>query len=139
VKSVRMGPFDLMSDGLHLASAAENPIEVVLGTDGGSVSGTVSKSQVQQEIFPNVVVALVPELPALRRRAEFYQSANTDAKGGFQFQNIPPGDYKLFVWEFAPDLAWQNAEFIRGYESSGKAIRVNESSKQSVTLTATPR
>jgi hypothetical protein len=139
VKSVRMGPFDVMSDGLHLAAAPENPIEVILGTDGGSVSGTVIKSQGQPEMFPNVVVALVPELPALRRRAEFYQSANTDAKGGFQFQNIPPGDYKLFVWEFAPDQAWQNAEFIRAYESSGKAIRVNESSKQSVTLTATSR
>jgi len=139
VKSIRLGPFDVMSDGLHLAGAPENPLEVLLATDGGTVNGTVLKTQGQQESFTNAVVALVPELPSLRRRAEFYQSANTDAKGAFKFQNIPPGDYKLFVWEFAPDMAWQNAEFIRAYESSGKPIRVNENSKQDVTLTAIPR
>jgi len=139
VKSIRLGPFDVMSDGLHLAGAPENPMEILLATDGGTVNGTVLKTQGQQETFTNAVVALVPELPALRRRAEFYQSTNTDAKGAFQFQNIPPGDYKLFVWEFAPDMAWQNAEFIRVYDSSGKTIRVSENSKQDVTLTAIPR
>jgi len=137
VKSVRMGGVDVMSDGLHLAAAPENPLEIIIGTNGGSVGGNVTEGQ--REPMANVTVALVPELPALRRRPEFYQTATTDFKGSFQFQSIPPGEYKLFVWEFAQPDSWQNQEFIRAYESFGKSIRVDERSRQDVTMTAIPK
>jgi hypothetical protein len=137
VKSIRIGAFDVMSDGLRLAGAPESPMEVVLATDGGTVNGTVTVGQ--QELFPNAVVALVPELPELRKRPEYYQSMNSDYRGAFQFKNIPPGDYKVFAWEFAPDMAWQNADFIRAYESYGKSIRVEERRQQNVSVTPIPK
>jgi hypothetical protein len=137
VKSIRMGPFDVMSDGLHLAAAPDNPLEVVIGTDGGTINGLVTQGQ--RDPHANAVVALVPDLPALRRRPEYYQTAASDFKGSFQFQNIAPGDYKVFVWEFAAPDSWQNAAFIQAYESFGKPIHVETHSKQDVTMTAIPK
>ena len=134
IKSIRLGSFDVMTDGLHLAASAENPLEVVMGTDGGTITGLVVVDQ--REPQPNAVVALVPDLPAQRRRPEYYQTANTDFKGNFQFQNIPPGNYKVFAWEFAQPDSWQNTDFIRAYEEFGKPIRVDERSKQNITMSA---
>jgi len=112
-------------------------MEVVMGTDGGTVTGLVVVGQ--RDPQPNAVVALVPDLPAQRRRPEYYQTANTDFKGNFQFQNIPPGNYKVFAWEFAQPDSWQNTDFIRAYEEFGKPIRVDERSKQNITMSAIPK
>jgi hypothetical protein len=38
--------------------------------------------------------------------------------------SIAPGDYKVFAWEYVPNDAWTNAEFMRPYESLGTGVRV---------------
>jgi hypothetical protein len=44
--------------------------------------------------------------------------------------DVPPGNYKLFAWDWAESDAWQNANFITAYESLGKSILVSASSGQ---------
>ncbi|MNC94822.1 hypothetical protein D3C83_117790 [compost metagenome] len=58
----------------------------------------------------------------------------TGSDGKFRFQEIPPGDYKLFSWEDIEIGAWQDVEYIRPYESRGRAVRVSENSKEDVRL-----
>jgi hypothetical protein len=113
---------------MHIAGAVQNPIQIVIGTDGGSISGSVLASV--SGTMPNAVVALVPDAFDLRNRSDLYRSATTDAKGNFRLTAVVPGNYKLFAWEWAEPDAWQNPEFIRPIENTGKSITMTASDKQ---------
>jgi hypothetical protein len=136
VKSIRMGNVDIMSGGLQVNGPPDGPIEVVIGTDGGEVTGSVSNERL--EPMANVIVALLPDSPLLRKRFGLYRSGTTDFAGKFRLQNIPPGTYKVFSWEYADPDAWQDAQFLQVYESFGKTLTVREGSTQETQLKVTP-
>jgi hypothetical protein len=136
VKSIRMGNVDLMSGGLQVNAPPDNPIEVVLGTDGGEITGTAINDRL--EPLTNVIVALVPESPLLRRRFDLYRNAMTDYAGKFSLRNVPPGTYKVFSWEYVESDAWQDAQFLQPYETSGKLLTVREGSTQETQVKVTP-
>ncbi len=121
VKSIRMGAIDVLNAGLHLTSEPNDSVEIVIGTDGSTLSGTALNNLRQP--MSNVVVAVVPDLQQLRSRVDLYRSTTTDANGNFEV-SIAPGDYKVFAWEYVPNDAWTNAEFMRPYESLGTGVRV---------------
>jgi len=131
-----MGNVDILSGGLQLSGPPDSPIEVVLGIDGGEVTGTVVNDRL--EMMTNVVVALVPESPLLRRRYDLYRSATSDYAGKFRLQNIPPGTYKLFSWDYVENDAWQDAQFLQPYETAGKIITVREGSSQQTQAKVSP-
>jgi ABC-type sugar transport system ATPase subunit len=83
-------------------------------------------------------IALVPESPLLRRRFDLYRNATTDDAGKFRLKNIPPGTYKLFSWEYVESDAWQEAEFLQPYETTGKLLTVREGSTQETQVKVTP-
>jgi hypothetical protein len=128
VKQIRMGTENLLENGFHVAGPVGNPIEIVIGSDGGLVGGSVRDDK--SAPFANATVALIPETPNLRRRLDLYRSVTTDSEGDFQLMAIPPGNYKLFAWDFAPTDSWQHSEFIRSYENAGQSIRVSPGAKQ---------
>jgi protocatechuate 3,4-dioxygenase beta subunit len=127
VKSIRMGGEDILRSGLHVPSS-ENQIQIVIGADGGSISGSVIDET--SHAVPNAIVALVPDVLDLRKRPDLYRNTVTDSAGTFALDAILPGSYKLFAWEWAPTDSWQNADFIRGFEESGKAVQVEPFRKQ---------
>jgi hypothetical protein len=86
----------------------------------------------------NAVVALVPDSPLLRRRFDLYRSGTTDHAGKFWLQTITPGTYKLFSWDYADTDAWQDAQFLQAYETSGRTITIREGSTQDVQLRMIP-
>jgi hypothetical protein len=136
VKSIRMGNVDIMAGGLQVNGPPDNPIEVLIGTDGGELTGTVVNDRL--EAMTNVIVALLPDSPLLRKRFDLYRSGTTDFAGKFRLQNIPPGTYKVFSWEYADTDAWQDAQFLQVYESFGKTLTVREGSTQETQLKVTP-
>jgi hypothetical protein len=136
VKSIRMGNVDIMSGGLQISGAADNPIDVVIGTDGGEVTGTANNDRL--EGMANVVVALIPESPLLRRRYDLYRNATTDIEGKFRLPNVPPGTYKLFSWDYVDANSWQDAQFLQPYETVGKNLTVREGSTQEAQVKVTP-
>jgi len=128
VKSIRMGNEDILRSGLHITKPVDANVQIVIGTDGGTLQGSVIDSS--QRPFTNATVALVPEDLALRGRPDLYRSTTSDSSGNFAMKAIPPGSYKLFAWEWAPQDSWQNPDFIRNYEGQGKLIRIAPSEKQ---------
>jgi hypothetical protein len=128
VKSIRFGGEDVLRTGIHITRAVDNPLQIVIGVDGGTIGGSVVDERFAP--FANATVALVPELTDLRRRPDLYRNTVTDAAGNFQLTTVPPGNYKLFAWDWAESDSWQNANFIASYESLGKTILVSASSKQ---------
>ena len=128
VKSIRLGNEDVLRSGLHITKSVDTTVQIVIGTDGGTIQGSVLDGSLRP--FTNATVALVPEGVALRGQSELYRSTTSDSSGNFELKAIPPGAYKLFAWEWAPPGSWQNADFIRNYEGQGKLIRIAPSEKQ---------
>ena len=137
MKSIRLGNDNLLDNGFHATGPVQNSMDIVLASDGGSIMGLVTD---EKSLFlANATVALIPESSDLRRRLDLYRSTTTDDQGNFRISTIPPGNYKLFAWDFAPTDAWQSSDFIRDYESSGQRVQVSAESRQSgIKLTGIP-
>ena len=58
--------------------------------------------------------------------------------GPFRMQGLTPGGYSLFAWEDIENGAWQDPDFIRAYEGSGRTIQISEGSTQDYQLTVIP-
>jgi hypothetical protein len=135
IKSIRMGNADVLDAGLHIDGPPQNSLEIVIGAQGGRVSGTVVGDR--QDPRPNRTVVLVPDV-RLRYRSDLYKTATTDSSGRFRLQGITPGDYVLFAWDNVETGAWQDPDFVRGYENRGKPIHVGEETDDNAQLTVIP-
>lgn len=133
VKSIRLGSVDVLNTGLHLERPPAAPLDIVLGTNPGTIDGTVVNETLQ--VSGDVSVALLPDV---RRRTDLYKSTTTDPSGRFRFEGVPPGDYKLFAWVEVESDAWYDSDFMSTYENRGKPVRVAEGSKQEVQVTVIP-
>jgi hypothetical protein len=136
VKSIRMGNTDVLSDGLHVNGQPESALEIVIASGGAELSGVVSGSALK--VAPNSVVVLVPDALALRKRSDLYRSTMTDHEGRFKLQNVLPGTYKLFAWEFVPADAWLDPSFVQLYESFGKSVSLRDAEKQETATAVIP-
>jgi hypothetical protein len=136
VKSIRMGNTDILNDGLRITGQPDAPVEIVIGSGGAELSGVVTGSGMK--VATNAVVVLAPEALGLRRRPDLYRSATTDHEGRFKLQNVLPGTYKLFAWEFAPTDAWLDPAFMQLYEAFGKSVSFRDGDKQETTATVIP-
>ena len=68
-------------------------LEIVLGSDGAQLEGSVTDKDHDQPIAgAQVRLKLDPETPYNRSRSH---SANTDQNGHFTFDSLPPGKYRL--------------------------------------------
>jgi hypothetical protein len=128
VKAIRVGATDILSAGSVIPPGRElEPLEIVIGAGAGAVGGRVADNRSRP--VPNVNVVLVPA-PALRStRPDLYKAVAADANGGFDLRDVPPGDYTLFAWDFAPENIWQDAAFLRNHEQAGKTVRVEDGGK----------
>jgi hypothetical protein len=130
VKSMRLGNEDALG-GFRLASDRASVLEVIFTAATGSVEGTAFDRA--GDPAANATIVLVPA--NARKRISLYKTLVTGSDGRFQFDEVPPGDYKVFAWDDVENGAWENAEFIRPFEARGQSIRVSENSKEALTLT----
>ena len=121
VADIRRGGTSVFDDGLLIHPGSNDPIEVLISTNGGTVSGTVLLGQ--QSAPPGTVVVLSPP-EGRRQNLSLYRTAVTNAQGAFTITGVSPGPYKLFAWESIPIGAHQNAAFVRSYEEKGADILV---------------
>ena len=131
LKSIRVDNTDLGIGAFHVDSHTHGSIEIVLGTNPGFLDGIVVNAK--GEPAPNVTVALIPSEPH-RNQTDLYRGASTSESGHFEFQDVPPGEYKVLAWDDLEDGAWQDPDLIRRYEDRAKPVHINEGSKQSIEL-----
>lgn len=135
VKSMRAGLTDILNEGLNVENRPDGfpPIQIVIGTNAGTLDGTVLNDE--RAGFSNATVAVVPD-PSRRQRWDLYKNAATDATGAFRISGLAPGDYKVFAWEDVEAGAWQDPDFIRSYEDGGVSVVIVEGRKETVQLRA---
>ncbi len=127
VVSATSGTTDLLRDDLTVsADGSAEPIEIVLGSDGGEVSGNVKLP----DRANGVTVLLVPEHGA----AGQVKSAPTQSSGEFQFEQVRPGDYYLLALDHGDDLEYQNPDVLGAYLSSATRVTVAPKQQAQATL-----
>jgi len=133
VKSMRLGNFDVLKDGLHFNSQPDATLEIVIGANPGTVEGRALDDR--REPIPGAVITLfAAERSARIYRTDMYRVTSTDTSGRFQVQGLPPGDYKAFAWESVENGAWMDPELQARFENWGQAVRIEEGKTQSVDL-----
>jgi hypothetical protein len=133
IKSIRLGGADVLSDGLRLNFAPQEPLEVLIG-NGAKLSGTVINDK--RESVVNATVALVPT--ASRQRIDLYRTTTSDKDGRYKMQGIPPGSYRAYAWEDVERDAWQDPTFLSLIEGRGTTVQVSEGMQADADLIVIP-
>jgi hypothetical protein len=136
VQSVQVDQENVLATGLHVDGSAVGPIQIRLGTDPGKIEGSAINER--REPVSNAVVVLVPE-PALRRQQNLFKQVTTDLLGRFTIENVPPGNYKLFGWDYVTDGVWENEAFMKTVESRGRTVIVTAKTTSSLEGLTIPR
>jgi hypothetical protein len=135
IKSERSAQTNLQGLTLGLGTGSPAPFEILLGTDGGRVIGTVVDAE--RKPFAGAQVVLVPKGDR-RSIASNYRVAGSDEDGNFDLRGIPPGDYQLFAWEDVEDRAWLNSEFVGNYQDVGTAVTIVPNARGTIQLPLIP-
>jgi hypothetical protein len=137
IRMIRLGGTEIPNGEVRFDAAAfdrqnrdPQTLEIVIGTNGGTVQGTVANS-------PAATIVLVPNEP-LRPRLDLYKTVTADDAGRFRLNAVAPGDYKIFAWKFLDPGAWQDPALLRTYEDRGSAIRVNANAVMTVNPVVIP-
>jgi hypothetical protein len=137
VHSIRSAGRDVLAEGMTISGPGSEPLDIVLGSDGGRVDGVVLDAD--DKPVAGATVVLVPEAK-LRSRASRFRQTETDQYGRYELKDIPPGDYRLFAWEDVELGIWYDPEFLKAVESKGQVVTIqpngHESSKPHVIATA---
>jgi hypothetical protein len=135
MEAARLGAVEALDSSFTVGARSAADIDIRLGAGPGAVD--IATLGPTGERLPDMQVVLAPD-PSKRGREDLYRVASSDANALVRFENVPPGDYKLFAWDHVVDGAWQNAEFIRRYETSGIPVRVAPGGSASASVTVIP-
>jgi hypothetical protein len=131
LKSARLGSTDVLENNFHVEGRPEQTLEIVLGTDYGSLDGRVLSENAQ-----NAAAARVVLIPASRQRKDLYVSTFSSESGRFRMPDLPPGRYRAFAWKNPPDGAWMDPDFVDLYEKRGVAVEIAGGASEYVELQA---
>lgn len=130
VKSIQLGDVEVLDAGLHYDPHPDMSLNIVIGTNPGTMNGRVLNDQ--QQMVPGAAVMLFAASPAARiTRTDMFRVSSTDTSGRFQVKDLPPGDYKVFAWEGLDKDVWLDPDFANN-ENRGQAVHVDEGKTQAV-------
>jgi hypothetical protein len=130
-KSARFGTREVLDSSFELNSQPTDTLEVIVSPNAATI--TVTAVDENQKAVQGATVVIVSDL-ARRRRQDLNKSAISNTEGRVTFDGLAPGEYKLFAWDEIAAGAWQSPEVLRLYDGRGVNIRINENSKENVTL-----
>jgi hypothetical protein len=131
LKSVREGGSDVLESGLTVTRSQPSArLEIVLSPDGGRVNGSVLHDQ---HPVSGAWIVLVPD-PPHRDREEMYSMKTTDTSGRFSLVSLPPGDFKLFAWEFVQGKNYTDPDFLAAFEGRATPVHIEERQNQTLQL-----
>jgi hypothetical protein len=115
---------------LHVEANNPGVLDISIAAGGGTITGTVMDARSQPGAGASVV--LVPE--RLRFRTDLYQISTANEKGAFSFQNIAPGDYRVFSWEFIEANDWFDRDLLAHSETKGVLVHVADLSAENISV-----
>jgi hypothetical protein len=140
VVSVTRGGRDVIRDGLEVGSGPVSPVEILLAADGARIEG-VARRRDGGELVPDARIVLIPP-PQRRGTTTRFITIESDARGAFSVEVVPPGEYRLLALDVAgrSDVYpyWESPEFLRQYELRGELITVDPGARLTINPEAIP-
>jgi hypothetical protein len=122
VQSIRFASLDVTRAPLDLTSGAGGKLDLVLSPDAADVSGTV-RNENGDACAGATVTLWEPALPPAA--ADTTKTITADQSGGFRFQNLPPGDYRLAAWEEIDPGVAAIPEFRAHFDTTASTVKLN--------------
>jgi hypothetical protein len=123
VHDVLQAGVSVIYHGIEVESRKLEPLEVVLRSDGASLSGIVEDGN--KRPIGDAVVVLVPQ-GARRQNRSLYPRTVADSEGRFTIRSIAPGEYKAYAWEHDPSESYyfqpESLSLIESYSRSFRAV-----------------
>jgi hypothetical protein len=126
---------DVLEQFVQVSYDTRAPLEIQLAFDGGQIRGTVT--DVAGKGADRATVVLVPD-KSRRHRPDQYRIVTSTTDGQFAIGGVPPGEYKIFVWDEVEHNAWMNADFMSSYEELGVGVSVKPFDKATAQLRVIP-
>jgi hypothetical protein len=108
--------------------AGNDPVQVVLKTDGGTIDGVVKD---EGRIVAQAFVVLAPKD---RRLEQHYRTIHAGVDGAYRLPGIAPGDYDLFDFDRNEDDDYLDELFLRNYADKAVEAKVAPRSTRTVEL-----
>jgi hypothetical protein len=134
IQSATYGDADVLHRELNVIAGSPAVLRVVLGSNGGQISGVVSQGGQPSR----ATVVLAPSASELRHAVLLFRVASAGDNGVFDFKGVRPGDYKLFAFEDVEPFAWLDNELIKPVESMGEPVVVSEGDRLTRQLAVIP-
>jgi hypothetical protein len=131
VKSVRVGSVESPDATLDLRRTGDSPVTITLSDKGAAIKGRIKTESPDRA---GTTVTLIPDVTDAERRELQATESTADQNGVFSIENIPPGDYRLFAWEYLPEDEWKDADFWSAIKDQGVGVKLMESEKKSIEL-----
>ncbi len=131
IREIRQGESVLSDPVFRVTRGSASGLEITVNCRGARLEGTV----LNEESTPvaGVWVAAIPE-EAKRTLHRLFKSVTTDQYGRFVLRGIAPGKYKLFSWGGVERGAWEDEDFLRGFEEKGVSVEVQDGDVETLEL-----
>lgn len=126
-KLATVGGLDALAGPVTVTESGDlAPVELVIGSNGGEVSGKV---KLQDEPAVECLVMLIRTGSATPSQDKL---AQTDQRGKFIMSAVAPGEYTVYAWRDISTVEFRNPQALTQF--SGEVVRVAEGGKQTVDL-----
>jgi len=119
LKEARFGATDLLTEPLVVSGPVSAELQIVMGADGGTVTGTVTDPQGRQAPHTQVIL-----IPSNAERRDSYKLSVTDASGHFTLRGVAPGSYKAFAVDQQTMQTFFDPAVMQRLQSNGIPVTV---------------
>jgi hypothetical protein len=122
ISDVRADGRSVFDTGFRVGLDPVSSLEVIVGTQGGSIQGKITGSE---SPLPAALI-LVPE-SFRRSNASLYRVLYLPRNSEFKMNGIAPGNYKLFAVPYLNEtVPYRSPEFIARHESRAISVTVQK-------------
>ena len=122
LKQVLQGGKDVLESGVQLGGDNSPSVDLVLGRNLKTLTGTVLAFD--NRPVPGAVVVLVPK--QLQSRGDRYRRVVTDAQGQFRIIGMPPGAYTAYAFDEIVSDVFYDPDFLRLYFGRGVDVTIDD-------------
>jgi hypothetical protein len=133
LKLMQWGTAELTNGELDLTSGAvpESGLVIVMGADGGEISGVVRNEKEEPVAAEVTLVPISGSKPA-------YRSFRAEADGRFRLTAVAPGRYRLWAWDDVNQFAvMYDPDFLTPFANSAVDVEVQARDRRSQDLRLT--
>jgi hypothetical protein len=136
VKAIRKGDELVSPRRFTFSEGVVEEVEILVSEEMGRISGTVKAAPAGAGVAARKGAQF--QVGLSRRDKRTIRSMQADQNGRFEFNDIPPGDYRICAWA---DLDQQSVYDEKVWEKAGRAAReftVEAGAEVEIDLTALP-